>query len=123
MGRIALGLSSGFARAWKRLAGVSSRLISYLKPGEPFVVMVPTGTPTEIPTGEAVLLAGGGLGNAVLFSIAKALKDNGKTYELYVYEGANHAFNNDTNEARYNKDVAELAWGRTVEFLRKYVAA
>ena len=57
--------------------GVSSRLISYLKPGEPVVVMGPTGTPTEIPHGEHVLLAGGGLGNAVLFSIAKALKQNG----------------------------------------------
>jgi len=57
--------------------GVSSRLIAYLKPGEPVVVMGPTGTPTEIPHGEAVLLAGGGLGNAVLFSIAKALKDQG----------------------------------------------
>jgi NAD(P)H-flavin reductase len=39
--------------------------------------MGPTGTPTEIPKGESVLLAGGGLGNAVLFSIAKALRDNG----------------------------------------------
>src|SRR5688572_28199232 len=57
--------------------GVSSRLISYLKPGEPVVVMGPTGTPTEIPHGEHVLLAGGGLGNAVLFSIAKALKQHG----------------------------------------------
>jgi NAD(P)H-flavin reductase/NADPH-dependent glutamate synthase beta subunit-like oxidoreductase len=57
--------------------GVSSRLCSYLRPGEPVVVMGPTGTPTEIPHGESVLLAGGGLGNAVLFSIAKALRDNG----------------------------------------------
>jgi NAD(P)H-flavin reductase len=57
--------------------GVSSRLCAYLKPGEPVVVMGPTGTPTEIPHGEDVLLAGGGLGNAVLFSIAKALKQNG----------------------------------------------
>ena len=57
--------------------GVSSRLIAYLKPGEPVVVMGPTGTPTEIPKGESVLLAGGGLGNAVLFSIAKALRENG----------------------------------------------
>jgi NAD(P)H-flavin reductase/NADPH-dependent glutamate synthase beta subunit-like oxidoreductase len=57
--------------------GVSSRLIAYLKPGEPVVVMGPTGTPTEIPHGESVLLAGGGLGNAVLFSIGKALKANG----------------------------------------------
>jgi len=50
----------------------------------------------------------------------KALKENGKTYEIHIYEGAQHAFNNDTNTARYNKDAAELAWGRTVEFLKKY---
>jgi NAD(P)H-flavin reductase len=57
--------------------GVSSRLCAYLQPGEPVVVMGPTGTPTEIPEQSTVLLAGGGLGNAVLFSIAKALKANG----------------------------------------------
>jgi NADPH-dependent glutamate synthase beta subunit-like oxidoreductase/NAD(P)H-flavin reductase len=57
--------------------GVSSRLCAYLQPGEPVVVMGPTGTPTEIPENTAVLLAGGGLGNAVLFSIAKAMKANG----------------------------------------------
>ena len=57
--------------------GVSSRLCAYLQPGEPVVVMGPTGTPTEIPTNDNVLLAGGGLGNAVLFSIAKALKAAG----------------------------------------------
>jgi NAD(P)H-flavin reductase/NADPH-dependent glutamate synthase beta subunit-like oxidoreductase len=57
--------------------GVSSRLCAYLKPGEPVVVMGPTGTPTEIPERSSVLLAGGGLGNAVLFSIAKALKAAG----------------------------------------------
>lgn len=49
-----------------------------------------------------------------------ALKANNKTYELYMYEGANHAFNNDTNAARYNKEAADLAWGRTVAFLKKY---
>jgi hypothetical protein len=57
--------------------GVSSRVCAFLQPGEPVVVMGPTGTPTEIPDGSAVLLAGGGLGNAVLFSIAKALKAHG----------------------------------------------
>ena len=57
--------------------GVSSRLCAYLQPGEPVVVMGPTGTPTEIPADSAVLLAGGGLGNAVLFSIARALKAQG----------------------------------------------
>ncbi|MEZ4301268.1 MAG: FAD-dependent oxidoreductase [Polyangiaceae bacterium] len=58
--------------------GVSTRLIATLKKGDPVVVMGPTGTPTEIPEGgELVLLAGGGLGNAVLFSIAKALQARG----------------------------------------------
>jgi NADPH-dependent glutamate synthase beta subunit-like oxidoreductase/NAD(P)H-flavin reductase len=55
--------------------GTSSRLCSLLKEGEEVLVMGPTGSPTEIPENENVLLAGGGLGNAVLFSIAKALRD------------------------------------------------
>jgi|GEM_PF-27753 len=57
--------------------GASSRLCVTLQPGDPVVVMGPTGTPTEIPRGENVLLAGGGLGNAVLFSIARAMRDAG----------------------------------------------
>ncbi len=57
--------------------GVSSRLCAALKPGEPIVVMGPTGEPTEILTDETVLLAGGGLGNAVLFSIGKAMREKG----------------------------------------------
>ncbi|MGI8813237.1 MAG: FAD-dependent oxidoreductase [Pyrinomonadaceae bacterium] len=56
--------------------GTSSRLCSLLREGEEVLVMGPTGTPTEIPSDETVLLAGGGLGNAVLFSIARALRDN-----------------------------------------------
>jgi carboxymethylenebutenolidase len=60
--------------------------------------------------------------NAGIPEFEKALKDNGKQYEIFIYEGANHAFNNDTNAARYNKDAAELAWSRTVEFLRKNLA-
>lgn len=51
-----------------------------------------------------------------------ALKANNKPYELHLYEGANHAFNNDTNAARYNKEAATLAWGRTVAFLKKHLA-
>jgi NAD(P)H-flavin reductase len=49
----------------------------HLKPGERVVVMGPTGTPSEIGKSENVLLLGGGLGNAVLFSIAKAMKERG----------------------------------------------
>ncbi|HQU83165.1 MAG TPA: hypothetical protein PKY59_08580, partial [Pyrinomonadaceae bacterium] len=56
--------------------GTSSRLCSLLKEGEEILVMGPTGAPTEIPENETVLLAGGGLGNAVLFSIAKAMREN-----------------------------------------------
>lgn len=60
--------------------------------------------------------------NAGIPDFEKALKDNGKTYELFVYKGANHAFNNDTNAARYSKETADLAWSRTVAFLKKYTA-
>ncbi len=54
--------------------GGSSDLCSLLKPGDPVVLMGPTGTPTETPAHETVLLAGGGLGNAVLFSIGQQLR-------------------------------------------------
>jgi NAD(P)H-flavin reductase len=57
--------------------GGSSDLCALLKPGEPVVLMGPTGTPTETPSGETVLLIGGGLGNAVLFSIGQALRAAG----------------------------------------------
>jgi NAD(P)H-flavin reductase/NADPH-dependent glutamate synthase beta subunit-like oxidoreductase len=57
--------------------GASSRLCAYLRKGEPVVVMGPTGAPTEIPSGKNVMLLGGGLGNAVLFSIAKAMRERG----------------------------------------------
>ncbi|MGB8841854.1 MAG: FAD-dependent oxidoreductase [Aliidongia sp.] len=57
--------------------GGSSDLCALLKPGEPVILMGPTGTPTETPGGETVLLVGGGLGNAVLFSIGQALRAAG----------------------------------------------
>src|SRR5712664_300026 len=57
--------------------GGSADLLAYLRPGEPVVLMGPTGTPTEIPRGANVVLAGGGLGNAVLFSIGRALRAAG----------------------------------------------
>ncbi|MGH7045337.1 MAG: FAD-dependent oxidoreductase [Stellaceae bacterium] len=57
--------------------GGSSDLCALLKTGEPVILMGPTGTPTETPSGETVLLVGGGLGNAVLFSIAAALRTQG----------------------------------------------
>ena len=54
--------------------GGSSDLCALLKPGDPVILMGPTGTPTETPAKETVLLAGGGLGNAVLFSIGQQLR-------------------------------------------------
>jgi carboxymethylenebutenolidase len=48
----------------------------------------------------------------------EALKAAGVDYEMHVYEGANHAFNNDASEARYHKEAAELAWLRTIQFLK-----
>jgi NADPH-dependent glutamate synthase beta subunit-like oxidoreductase/NAD(P)H-flavin reductase len=54
--------------------GGSSDLCTLLEPGEPVVLMGPTGTPTETPAGETVALIGGGLGNAVLFSIGQEFR-------------------------------------------------
>ena len=60
--------------------------------------------------------------NAGIADYEAALQANGKAYELHMYEGANHAFNNDTNAARYDKAAADLAWGRTIEFLKKHLS-
>jgi carboxymethylenebutenolidase len=61
--------------------------------------------------------------NAGIAEYEAALKAAGKSYELHMYDGVNHAFNNDTNAARYNKEAADLAWGRTVAFLKKHSGA
>jgi carboxymethylenebutenolidase len=52
-----------------------------------------------------------------------ALKKAGKSYTLYVYPGVNHAFNNDTGAARYDKAAATLAWERTIAFFDKNLKA
>jgi len=69
--------------------GGSADLLAYLKPGEPVILMGPTGTPTEIPAGETVVLVGGGLGNAVLFSIGRALRAAGS--RVIYFAGYKHA--------------------------------
>jgi carboxymethylenebutenolidase len=51
----------------------------------------------------------------------EALKKNNVKYELYMYEGVNHAFHNDTSPARYNEAAAKLAWQRSIEFFGKNV--
>ncbi len=57
--------------------------------------------------------------NAGIADYEAALKAAGAQYQLFMYDGAQHAFNNDTNEARYNKDAADLAWGRTIAFFKE----
>ena len=47
-----------------------------------------------------------------------ALKKANVEYRIYMYEEAQHAFNNDTNPERYNKEAAELAWKRTIDFFK-----
>ncbi len=70
----------------------------------------------------AVQLHYGGLDervNAGIPAYEEALKKAGVPYELYVYEGAQHAFNNDTAPTRYNEAAAKLAWSRTLTFLKE----
>jgi len=59
--------------------------------------------------------------NAGIDAYKAALEKDGKTFEIHVYEGANHAFNNDTSAARYDKKAADLAWERTIAFFKKYL--
>ena len=57
--------------------------------------------------------------NAGIAAYEAALKENGKHYTIYIYPGVNHAFNNDTNGARYNKPASDLAWTRTLAFFKE----
>jgi carboxymethylenebutenolidase len=59
--------------------------------------------------------------NAGIAAYETALKQNNINYELYMYEGVNHAFHNDTAPTRYNEAAAKLAWQRTLDFFAKYV--
>jgi carboxymethylenebutenolidase len=72
----------------------------------------------------AVQLHYGGLDeriNAGIATYEDALKKANTRYELYVYEGVNHAFHNDTAPTRYNEAAARLAWKRTLDFFEKYL--
>ena len=59
---------------------------------------------------------------AGIADVEAALQANGVDFQIVVYDGANHAFNNDTSEARYHKEAAELAWSRTIAFLKETLA-
>lgn len=57
--------------------------------------------------------------NAGIADYEAALKANDKKFTMHMYAGAQHAFNNDTGAARYNKAAADLAWSRTVAFFKE----
>ena len=59
--------------------------------------------------------------NAGIPQYEAALKQNNVSYELYIYEGVNHAFHNDTSAARYNEAAAKLAWHRTLDFCKNKI--
>ncbi|MBI2899717.1 MAG: FAD-dependent oxidoreductase [Planctomycetes bacterium] len=80
--------------------GVSSRLCAFLREGEPVVLMGPTGTPSEIGCGEDVVLCGGGLGNAVLFSIGRAMRAAGNRVVYFAgYKNRGDLFHREDIEA------------------------
>ena len=60
--------------------------------------------------------------NAGIDAYKDALKAAGVKHEVHMYDGAQHAFNNDTSEARYNKTAADLAWSRTIGMLKRALA-
>jgi carboxymethylenebutenolidase len=60
--------------------------------------------------------------NAGIADYEKALEANHVDYTVYVYDGVNHAFHNDTSPARYDQAAAELAWSRTIDFLKQHLA-
>ena len=57
--------------------------------------------------------------NRTSFPWVQALRAAGKTVRFYLYDGVNHAFNNDTSAERYNREAADLAWSRTLAFFRR----
>jgi carboxymethylenebutenolidase len=59
--------------------------------------------------------------NSTSFPWVEALRAAGKKVKFFLYEGVNHAFNNDTAADRYNKEAADLAWKRTLAFFRQYL--
>jgi len=96
--------------------GGSSRLCAALRPGEPVVLMGPTGAPTEIKKGETVLLCGGGLGNAVLFSIARAFKTLGATVVYFAgYKRGEDLFKQDDIEAFTDLVIWTTDSGKAIE--------
>ena len=60
--------------------------------------------------------------NAGIPAYEQALKDNKIDYKIYIYDGVNHAFNNNTSPTRYNEAAAKLAWSRTIDLFKQKLA-
>jgi NADPH-dependent glutamate synthase beta subunit-like oxidoreductase/NAD(P)H-flavin reductase len=96
--------------------GVSSRLVGRLRPGDPVIVMGPTGAPSEIGENENVLLAGGGLGNAVLFSIARAMRDRGNRVVYFAgYKKGEDLFKREEIEEGTDQVIWSTDTGAAIE--------
>ena len=85
----------------------------------------PAPDPSEAPKVQAAMeIHDAGLDdrvNATSFPWVEALRAHGKTVKFFLYDGANHAFNNDTSAERYDKAAADLAWNRTLAFFKKHL--
>ncbi len=99
--------------------GVSSRLCALLKKDEEVLVMGPTGAPTEVPAGSTVILAGGGLGNAVLFSIAKEAKERGCRVVYFAgYKKSEDLFKREEIEAATDIVIWSVDGGAAIPAVR-----
>jgi carboxymethylenebutenolidase len=87
----------------------------------PYYGMQPT--PEQIPSIKAPILAHyageDARINQGIPAFEEALKKNKKEYQIFIYEGAQHGFNNDSNKERYNEKAARLAWSRTIAFFKE----
>jgi carboxymethylenebutenolidase len=85
----------------------------------------PAPDPSEAPKVQAAMeFHNAGLDDRVIstsFPWISALRKAGKTVKFFLYDGVNHAFNNDTSAERYNKPAADLAWKRTLAFFKEYL--
>jgi NADPH-dependent glutamate synthase beta subunit-like oxidoreductase/NAD(P)H-flavin reductase len=95
--------------------GGSTRLCSVLRPGEPVVAMGPTGSATEVPENGTVLLCGGGLGNAVLFSIGKKARERGNRVVYFAgYKKAEDFYKREELEAASDVLVLSVDRGEAI---------
>ena len=118
------GIAGGVGFCWGGAMSNSLAVnIPSLKAAVPFYGRQPAAE--DVPKIKAAIqLHYGGLDervNAGIPAYEEALKKNNIPYELFIYEGAQHAFHNDTAPTRYNETAAKLAWQRTIEFFGKYL--